>query len=367
MKEQMKKGGLVCLVLFVIFQLIKVGLADFMLENYGVGRIEAYPETKPAVINVLESEGYATLKPVLMNQQKCSLLVKEEVKVLGVGTNSYFPMLEPLLLQDGAFFGETATNAGRNVVVISDVLSKQLFGSVQVTGNICKIDNIPYQIIGVYTKYKNALDSWFDLGEEVIYFPISSEIGKKVAIDACLLPTYHEEKRLEEKDLLTLGISEENSLIDHAEDAYDSLQGLITVAISFITVVLVGYCCRLGIKDAKNPSLSHQQKGRLLISYFLIGGAAVLLGLKRFYIPTGLLPPYNIFDLNYYWQYFKKQLMLHHQLVRVELTYFETFYWQVTLWSLLLTLGQILLSFPISKWFLVQLKSMIMVISKPLN
>ncbi len=349
------KGVLICMLLFILAQLLKISGIHFLEKNYGTGRLEIYPETPIEVKKFCLEEGYKSLMPIGLSSQKCEMHKgQKRVAVVAKGTNAYFPMLEPISMQDGAFFGERAASEGRNVVVISDELALLLFGSPFVTGKSCTINDVSYQIVGVYTKYRHLLDTFFDLGEEVVYLPMTSQIGRQAGIEVILLPPTWKEEAIEEKDLLKLGLDGNSSLIYHAEDACERLQAGVEAASCLSALVLIGYCVYYAFKLFEEKTLSYKKKLILLGSYGLISCVAFVLGVKAFYIPTDVLPPYNIFDLSYYWDSFKKQLVLHHQLLRRQLTYFESLYWMLRQGSLLLTLLQVLLSFPISHWFLKQ-------------
>ncbi len=353
------KGILICFLLFIIAQLLKISGTHFFEKNYGMGRLEIYPETPIEATSFCREEGYKSLMPVGLSQQKCEIHKLQgnvKISVVGKGTNAYCTMLESIDLQDGAFFGEKAALEGRNVVVISDELALILFGSPFVTGKSCSISGVTYQIVGVYTKYRHLVDILFDRGEEVVYFPMTSEVGKKAGIEELLLPPTWEEKAIEEKDLLALRLDVNNSMIYHAEDAYLRLEALIEAGLSISALVLIGYSIYFANKLLSAKEVGCQLKLKALGCYSLIALAALILGVKAVYIPSEVLPPYNIFDMSYYWDYFKKQLVNHHQLLRRQLTYFESLYWTLRQGSWLLTLLQIVLSFPISHWLLKQVK-----------
>ena len=92
-------------------------------------------------------------------------------------------------------------------------------------------------------------------------------------------------------------------------------------------------------------------KRKILYVVGMLGGIVVLgkYVVRQVYIPVEVLPPYNIFDLSYYWEYFKTQLAMHHTIARMRLTSFEAIYWLIAKWSMELTVVQLLLCFPVVK------------------
>ena len=176
--KKVKKQGLLCLVIIIGLQLFKIGMLRSMPQVYTQGRIMIYPNEPLEVESFTQRESYSTLSPVVLNEKKVCFKQRQERMVIGRGTTKEFPLLEPITMIEGAFWGERADRDGRQVVVISDHLAKQYFGSIAVVGQICEIEDVYYQVIGVYEKGKNFWERWFDIDEEIIYYPISSLVGK---------------------------------------------------------------------------------------------------------------------------------------------------------------------------------------------
>lgn len=351
-RKEGRRSGFIFLLLFFGLQCIKSGLTHFIIEDYGTGRIESYPKNKVAFSAFSLSDGYKSLMPAVLGQKEYTITVKQSMKVVGVGTNAYFTMVEPLQIREGAYYGETAVNEARNVVVISDTLAKLLFYSEQVIGNLCEIEGVPYQIIGVYTRYEHLDDILFDTGEEKVYFPITSTLGKALNISTIVLPAKQQEIAINEKALNTLGINENNSLIYDAGDAEARLQGMNRVALNLGSMILILYCLIYIGRLAKNQNITLAQKLFSTSNYLIIILLTCVLGMKKLYIPSEMLPPYNIFDITYYWSYLKKQLVLHNQLLRLQFTQFENIYWVIKRLGMLITVVQILLSFRICQWIM---------------
>ena len=362
--KTIKKRGLLCLVLFIGLQCLKIGLIESLPQVYTEGRIEIYPKEKLEVTSFCESDSYKKLQPVVLNEQSVTLKVKKERELVGRGTTSNLPMMEPIQIVDGAFWGAAADREGRNVILLSDEVAKQYFGSIQVTGNVCEIEGMVYQIVGVYRKYKYFWDYWFDLGEDVIYFPATSTLGKKAPIKAVILPSQVAGEIIEEKALLTLGLTEENSEILHGEDVKASLRSLKVAATSVAGVILILYCFMESYRCLLHLHLNVRQKGIHIVSYLILILITQFFFLRGVYLPSEALPPYNLFDISYYIKHFKEQLVTYHRFMRISLTLFEPIYWQIKQGAKLINLLQIILSFPMCKWLVFQVNSLPNTISK---
>lgn len=354
--KTIKKKGIYCLLLFVGLQCIKIGFILFFPQVYTEGRIEVYPKGKIEVASFCESDSYKKLQPIVLNEQSVTFKVKNERQIIGRGTTSNFPMLEPIQIVDGAFWGAAADREGRNVVVLSDEVAKQYFGSIHVMGNRCEIEGVAYQIVGVYRKYKNLWDYWFDLGDDVIYFPATSTLGKVAPIKAVILPSQMVGSNIEEKELLALGLTEENSEIIHGEDIKALLRSLKIAAISMAGVILIFYCFMGCYRSLLHPHLNTRQKGSYMGIYLFLILVTQFLFLKQVYIPSDALPPYNLFDISYYIKHFKEQLVAHQRLSRISLTLFEPILWQIKQGAKTISLLQIIISFPMSKWLIFEVQ-----------
>ena len=362
--KTIKKRGFLCLLLFIGLQCFKVGLIQSLPRVYTEGRIEVYPKEEIEVVRFCESDSYKRFQPIVLNEQPVTFKVKNEEQLVGRGTTSNLPMLEPIQLVDGAFWGGAADREGRNVVLLSDVAAKQYFGSIQVTGNRCEIEGIVYQIVGVYRKYKNLWDYWFDLGDDVIYFPATSTLGKVEPIKAVILPSQVADKNIEEKELLSLGLTEENSEIIHCEDIKALLRSLKIGAISMAGVILMLYCFMACYRSLLHPHLNKGQKASYMGIYLLLILVIQFFFLREVYLPSDALPPYNLFDISYYIKHFKEQLVTHHRFMRISVTLFEPIFWQIKQGTKLISLLQLILSFPMSKWIVFQVNALPDTISK---
>ncbi len=343
------------IVLLLCLQLTKGSLVNFMEKHYGVGRIEVYLKETMNFSEIYLRDSYETMMPALMGSKYYTIGAKDsvgkvkEIEVEGIGTNSYFEEMTSFELQEGAYFGEGAVKEGRPVVIISDTLAKALFSSEQVIGSSCEIDGSTYQIVGVYTRYKHLKDALFDTGLEKVYFPITSMAGKELKVSGILLPSIQGEMAMDEKALSTLGVNENNSYIYHGEDAIKRLQSLEQVIINIGGIIILINVIMYGMYLGKCKELAFRKKGCHLIVAVGIGGVALIMLMKSIYIPKEMLPPYNIFDMTYYWEYYKSKLMLHNQLARVRLTDFEGLYWLMSKWFWGINLMQVVLEIKICR------------------
>lgn len=181
----MKKSVCFYLAVFITLQFVKLLFINEIIEDYGEGRIEIHVnESAPMHFEAFAfNEGYKRLQPTVISLRPCIVRGKEEMEVLGIAVNEYFMQTHPLQMKNGDFFGEGAVGEGRNVSVISDELAIKLFGSEKATGNIYEVEDTPYQVVGVYKKYKNFWGKLFDDGQERIYYPITSEEAQNGQIE----------------------------------------------------------------------------------------------------------------------------------------------------------------------------------------
>lgn len=335
MKRTIFTKEMVLIVMFILFQIIKVIMTNRLCEQFGKERVEIYLK-EMIDYRILEfKQGYQELLPVVGNKQDCTITVKESRKVNGIGTNWRMAEVKPLYMIDGAFWGEQATLEGRNVVVISDRLAEELFNSKQVVGNSCIINNIPYQIVGVY-KYQGKLEEkFFESGEENIYFPVSSSVGKQELISSLIIQPF-QEKSIDEI-LTSLGISREDSVVYDGTDTVKKLQGLCDFSITLLAWIFV-------VSSIKQIGRSKIVWGKKRILYFCIVILLDILVLKclvkNIYVPPKLFPDYNIFDINHYFDYFKENIRTHNKMRSFSYTYFEQTYWLYSKWSIILTILQ---------------------------
>ena len=349
----MKKGGIIVCLCFVVLHLLKLFSLSFIESDYGNGRIEAYLNVPMDYASFSLQDGYARLLPAVMGKQQGKMKVKTEREVEIIATNWRLYEIEPIAMDNGSFFGEAATYEGRDVVVISDTLALELFGSSKATGNVCKIDGIDYQIVGVYTQDKGLKKTLFDRGKQRIYLPITSTVGKKSQVECVLLTHLPDEKKMDVKDLMTLNITDFDATLYDGTDYVQRLKALVNGSLTYLGILFLIKTVRRSIKLAKNWQV---ERNYVQIAFYASGGIVIfMLLVRRIYMPSGFLPPYNIFDGNHYIAYVKDQLVLHNQMRGYTFTNFEAFFWLIRKWSIVFTLIQMVISFKLSSYLIGQM------------
>ncbi|MBE6025027.1 MAG: ABC transporter permease, partial [Cellulosilyticum sp.] len=269
MKRQIGKRGIVLMVL-ILFQCLKIMMLQDFKEAYPTSRLAFYPKEATHYEQFVFMEAPKESPRVYLGSQFYKIEGKKEVEVKGLGVSHTYSLYEKLHLLKGNFWGEQAEKEARQVVVVSKTLAAKLFNTYEVLGETLQLEGQSYQIIGVYEKPQHLIEALVDDGEEVIYFPITSTLGKGQNIKEIWFSSEAD------KRLLALG----EGTTYEATDAVKRLES---------------------IRD------------------FGLSG-----------IPSEVLPPYNIFDISYYWKYFKEQMQVHQKMLKLSETTFEATYWLVT-------------------------------------
>ena len=300
----MKKTVVIGIVILIIFQGIKGLLYHQITLGYGQGRVEVNINIsqRQDYATLSSEEGYLEVRPMFINTKDVQISGKVAQEVLCVGTNEYCSEVEWLQMENGAFWHEAAMKEGRNVVVISSTLARVLFGCDKSTGNICTINDVPYQVVGVYQKYGRIGDKAFDDGRERIYVPLTSTVVKDDAIERMIIGA-------EKQQIKILDSLEKLKVNTDTSKIYNELN--------------------------MNQKLEH------------------LLWLVP-YISKGSVPPNNLFDIEFYQNNIQERKTLHNYWMQLGISNFERTYTMVYKWMIILNLGQLLvllkLTVMIIKW-----------------
>ena len=324
----MKRRGWICLILFIILQIIKSLIIEEWLRDYGEGRIEVkMNENSTLDFETLAfNEGYEQIKPAVLGSRLYKIKGKIELDVLGIGTNNYFNEAEALQFRNGAFFGQQAVKEGRNAAVISDQLSQKLFGSDKGTGSICTIDAITYQIVGVYKKDKEIIAPLLDDGRERVYFPITSTAARDLKVQTLLISSKNRKEPLDINQLQQLQVSSGNSFIYNALDAGKKLRTLVQLPLNLLALLITWHLIRINIQLLKGQNARYRRKIIVTICCVAIICFILSVGIKPLYISREALPSYNIFDICFYIKYFKSQCIVYNHLLELNLSDFSKVY-----------------------------------------
>lgn len=77
-------------------------------------------------------------------------------------------------LVEGSFIDENDNRLRRNVVVIEDTVAESLFGSKEVLGLEIEIYNKKFEIIGIISTGRAAIEKLIDIGSSRIYIPLNT-------------------------------------------------------------------------------------------------------------------------------------------------------------------------------------------------
>lgn len=342
MKKSMFTKIVVLIIVFTVFQAIKMTMINKFNILYGVEHIEIYFKEEINYELLKIKKGYDELYPIANSKQHCTINANVDIDIDGVGTNCRMGEVKPLDMVDGAFWGEQSDLENRNVVVISDSLAILLFNTIQAKGKMCMINDTPYRVIGVY-KYQDTLEEvFFGTGEETIYFPITSNLGKANSVSNLII------RQLQGKSidqiLGQLGLHKEDCIIYDGTNKTKCLDGLFRFSeVLLLWIFLIESLDIFYLKD-------WNKKKVVFIGLIFCVDALILKYLTReIYIVPGFLPPYNIFDISHYINYFKQSIRLHNQMRSFSCTYFEQTYWLYSQWSTVLTIIQGIISIIICK------------------
>ncbi len=349
----MKKRGWFYLALFIALQVIKTLLIKGIIDDYGEGRIEIHLNESETINFSAFSlrDGYEDLRPTVTSSRSCRINGKEEIEVMGISVNEYFGQTEPIQIINGAFLGEGAIKEGRNVVIISDELAIKLFGSDKGTGNLCRIEGTTYQVVGVYKKYKNFWDVLFDDGHECIYYPITSTAAENGEIDTLYVSLKNRADGLSIHALGEIQINDGNSYIYNELDGAKKLRSLTQAPVNIVFFFIVVYLIKIAIHLLKKAEESLKGKVIKIGLCIIVGYLLISVIIVPLYIPKEALPPYNIFDIEFYIRYLKNQRIAQNYLLELHLSNYSRTYSYVSHIILISGIIQIVVCYRVKRLF----------------
>lgn len=319
----MRKKLVLYLTVFIILQFIKALCITDYKEEYGESRIEVILNKKGEISyeDMLLKEGYNQLQPIMLS-------IEEDIGVSGcdratvIGATANWNELERLHMIDGAFFADQANRDERNLAVISDELAISMWGTEKAVGNIINIQEVQYQVVGVYKKYLRLREYILDDGSETIYIPLKSSVARDWKVQSIIIDGSKESPKVNE--LTSLGIDTSRVYINDATKWVKKIKGasslpLIILWSGFSIVILKAL-----VSSAKDKM---KNKGYKLIS-ILLGIVIIYITCKisfwgKFYIDPATLPAENIFEFSFYWKSLQQGWMRHSQFIGWRVSCFE--------------------------------------------
>lgn len=236
---------------------------------------------RPTSIAISQTQGYI------------EKYVGEAVEI--IGTEAGYTAAEALPMERGIFLPEKSVQIGENVAVISDVLAHKLFQSDQIQGNVCKINGIYYEIIGVY-KHQATFWEYFQKDtSNRIYVPITSDVVKRVPLSCYMKETKENIEGIlgnyEHLMIFVLGIGVIvilcSALVKRGKQL---LRRYKELGKSYYFMKRIGMLLKLGWKD-------------WLVSSMLIIISIKIMQFVSFdlTIPLAYIPEESILDLSFYW------------------------------------------------------------------
>lgn len=179
----------------------------------------------------------------------------QESDVNFTGTESKVTLIQNLPIEKGRFFSESEESSGVNVAVLGKAVEEDLFGGlIDPIGQVIKIKNVPFEVIGVLEKQGTVA---FQNQDDQVYIPLV--IGQqqllgikhlqyarvKIKESDLVKPTIAEiEKTLRERHRIDNPENDDFSVRDLA-DAINLLKG-ITGALSLFLSLMAGISLLVG-------------------------------------------------------------------------------------------------------------------------
>ena len=237
---------------FVLLVLILIGknmLIQTYEKCYPPGYVQSIVKTNQKVnIDYLQdTEAYESLNPIVVQHIGEAAATaygkeesqKEEVEI--IASNYLLGGLEKLRFREGGFFLQGAEEEGRNHIVVSEELAESLFGSWHAVGNLCRIDDKIYQVVGVYKKYR-WIGDYFSAGEkERVYVPIGSSVAPGKKLDEIIVSTEFLKSAPTEADQSMMGINSSKCLLYDASSNQKVLRTLMLLPLSLFLAGLIFY------------------------------------------------------------------------------------------------------------------------------
>lgn len=313
-----KKFGMVLGVIVLIW-LLKVGIINQYQKLYPESSIEVIPFEESSInYQYLEANKiFQEIQPIVMKQMGSTMLMENRAHILA--TTSNYGSFSKLEFVEGGFFTETAVVEGRNHMVLSDELAEATFGSKRAVGNTYQIGEDTYQVVGVYKKHRAIGDYIADTGE-YIYIPFYSSKATTHQVDEVIVDTENLEESFTKADLYNLGLNEQNSLISETKNNSKILMSLACMPLMLFILILILksiYLVGKSIEQVEKKWYEKLVKMMLSIGVIILG---LLIIREMIYIPVDALPQENIFELEFYWTYWKEACVRNNRLFKESYT-----------------------------------------------
>lgn len=312
--KSIKKWCIVIATIIIIW-FLKGAIINHYQSLYSESSIEVIPFEETTVnYQYLESNKiFQEIQPIVVKQVASIMLNGNRARILA--TTSNYGDFSKLEFIEGSFFTETAVIEGRNHMVLSDELAEATFGSKRAVGNTYQIGESIYQVVGVYKKHRAIGDYIADSGESV-YIPFYSSKATTQQVDEIIIDTENLEESFTKADLYSLGLNEQNSLISEIKNNSKVLRSLACMPlVLFILILILKNIYLVGESLEQAEEKWHKKGGRILV-----GIGVIIIGLlivrQMIYIPADTLPKENIFDLAFYWEYWKAACVKNNRLLR---------------------------------------------------
>lgn len=300
----MKGRSIICILLIALLGLLKFSVLKGYLSSYNQGRMEAHIYNECISYDELKTcERYKLLAPAVYNTSLCTIATKEgrvKKSVIGVSSNNYLEQVEAIQMKYGSYFRKGAVDRAKNVVVISDELANTLFGTENALMNVCKINNVYYQVVGVYKKYNTVLKNFSGDGYERIYMPLGSEANPDKHITELITLG-------SETTLIDLNEMKVNSRTSYINDQGDMLKKIYNAYFLPEIICALGILVILSIKAISGLEkiilFKYERNALAQIGGYIVGvGLAYLALSKMLYLPSGLFMQEH-FNFSYYVTY----------------------------------------------------------------
>lgn len=123
--------------------------------------------------NALRDKGrvpYATGVLSVVRGQATVKWQNKDIDTAFVGTDYVYPQVVNFNMETGRFFDEKEDKGNANVVVLGYTVKQDLFGEADPLGEVIKIKNIPFRVVGVISKRGSA---FFQNQDDLVLIPLA--------------------------------------------------------------------------------------------------------------------------------------------------------------------------------------------------